>query len=72
MLIIKELGGSLYLFGWLLYKLIFRKRYKLEVDSGEKIKVKKRERKERSKERSKGEEQTKNTDDMYIRQYFFQ
>ena len=33
MLIIRELGGSLYLFGWLLYKLIFRKRYKLEVDS---------------------------------------
>ena len=33
MLIIKELGGSLYLFGWLLYKLIFRKRYKLDVDS---------------------------------------
>ena len=35
MLIIMELYGSLYLFGWLQYKLNFRKRYKLEIDSVE-------------------------------------
>ena len=56
MLIIMELYGSLYLFGWLQYKLNFRKRYKLEIDSVEENNKEKGER-EMEKRKRQGEKQ---------------
>ena len=53
MLIIMELYGSLYLFGWLQYKLNFRKRYKLEIDSVEENNKEKGEREKRKRQGGK-------------------
>ena len=55
MLIIMELYGSLYLFGWLQYKLNFRKRYKLEIDSVEENNKEKWEGGKGKREKDKGE-----------------
>jgi len=44
----------------------------IKYKKGRERREERREARREVKERSKGEEQTKNTDDMYIRQYFFQ